>query len=565
VPRLPTILVLAVAGACTPAAPSAPAPAAPYAPAPAARSAGGAASAAPAAPPCEPLDLAAREAETGSLHRARALLEPAARFCDAPRARVLLAGVLVDLAEYALARQQLEALPEARRGEGAALAAELERRARPRSDAEIAAARETFERAFAAPYGKDAEALFRAAWSADPPSGPALLGAALAMRQRGESGPAVQRLLERGAAELEKETGLPAHAGIAAPPACVGHFSNYLEPRFLPDGAHATVRCTDGVVVADLRAPFSPVRVAQVDFDPHAWRLDPRRLPRLRFTAMAGEDAHDDVAIPLEQPEARAAVELGEHAVTLREAGAPRWTRELPLRTEARLAAATLSRDGRLVFAIAEDAVDPSRREGDVWILDAGGGGLRLHLAAHRVAELAGGRIAVAGHGELVILDRGLRRQARFVAPDGDLSRDGALLLFTRPGPGDEMYHPLVPWIRRLDTGAERTLAGVLEAPEASPATLDGPRLAAGAPSSCAALGTMLNASSPCARPGFLLAGRRYGSNDDLACEGEGRRWSCVDPRGPVRAADPFRAGLVCRIGPHVLPLGACPHLLAPR
>jgi hypothetical protein len=48
--------------------------------------------------------------------------------------------------------------------------------------------------------------------------------------------------------------------------------------------------------------------------------------------------------------------------------------------------------------------------------------------------------------------------------------------------------------------------------------------------------------------------------------EDDGRRRlavACLDRRGPVDAAAPWDPALVCRVGPHVLPLAACAHLLA--
>jgi hypothetical protein len=67
------------------------------------------------------------------------------------------------------------------------------------------------------------------------------------------------------------------------------------------------------------------------------------------------------------------------------------------------------------------------------------------------------------------------------------------------------------------------------------------------------------------------VGGRHYGSNDEVACADAGRKpdgtrlVTCLDPRGKVAANDPFDSALVCRIGPHVLPLAACETLLAAR
>jgi hypothetical protein len=496
-----------------------------------------------APPACQPLDDARFEAEVGSLRRAIAALEASARpLCDPEGAALLHARVLLDLGRPGEARARAAEV----RGhdtEAKALRAEAVERLRPRSAGEIDRAADLYRRAIAPGEPRAAEMLLEA-WRLDPPNGPALLEAG----RRARDGSRAARLFERGVSELEQEALVPAHAGIAAPPICGGHWSNYLHVEWLPDGEHFVITCLDGVVVAELRGG-APRRVGALDRFPE---VDVARLPRLRY---------------LPRPEPGPAWHDGIDGDRVK---LPRGTWSPPLRLPQGtwLSSTARSRDGELVFALAS-AQDPFRSDGLVIAIDARAGRELARFPGYEVRERAGGRFVVRRVGGVDVLDRALARKQSIPGDHGDLSADGQRLVFTKPGPSEEDWHPVEPWLRDLVSGQEIDLRPLLAPGQLHPAAASWPRIAPVVAERCLTIGM----SDGCARPLPTLGGRTFGANDDLAChpiEGEGGasyarspRWACLDPRGPVGDVRPSDPSLVCRVGPHVLPLGECAHLLA--
>lgn len=488
------------------------------------------------------LDEVRREVTSGSLRHAEALLA-AGPFCEPGAAALLRARVLLDLGRT----QQAEPALGGAHGAGAevaALRAEIVERTRPRSVAERGQARDLLRRAYET---RGSWELYAGAWKLDPPNGLALIGAGLAARSHGhgrEDEQRAARFLERGVAELEEETGSPAHAGIAAPPSCVGHFSNYLRATWLADSAHALIVCNDGVVVARLD-PQGFERVAQTTDAPS---VDAARLPRLVILPPPRDQAGDDVEtdrVRLRDGSWSARARVGERA----------WFQRIER-----------SRDGKTVFGIAEGH-ETWTEDGRIFAFDGASGRVVGQAPGSNVRELDDGRFAVSRLEGVDIVDRTLARKRFIPGPRGEISPDGKRLLFTRVERGDEMYHPVYPWLRDLATGVEMDLRPLLARGSLHPASLVWQRLSPVQADDCARLGTM---TARCAHPAVTIGGRAFGSSDEVACERLGERrddraFACLDPRGPVETVNPWDPSLVCRVGPHVLPLGACAHLLAPR
>jgi hypothetical protein len=501
------------------------------------------------APPaeCTPTTALRTEAEQGSL-RAAFTHFAAVTPCDAHDGAIVVARVLIDLAHY---EDALKSLERASGPDVEALRTEIAERRAPRSADAIAASAAEFRSALQTVDAKEAETKFLRAWSLDAPNGQALLHAALRasehlhvydvdpratpdeVRERVR----VLRLLERAEAELGIETGAMPHAGVAAPPVCTGHSSNHLAVAFLSDSIHGVVRCTDATMVFE-SGSGGPRRVAQWSAD-GAHVLDPSRLPRLRWVrgdAQAGFVARSSRALDAPPvPVALAPKEaLGESRVL---------------------------RDGTTAFAT---------------VIDTSGAPLRLHLfgggkelarvpLGYDVHELDDGRIVVRTKTGAIVSDRAWQHRTTLAGDDADVSPDGAQLLFTKPAPGDEAFHPTMPWLKSASgKGGETDLRPLLAAPPGVPlASVQWARVGPVKVDGRRSLGTMPG-GDVLAWPAVTIAGVHYLSTDEVTCAAAANEdVFCMDPKGPVDAVAPWSDALVCRIGPHVLPLGACPSLVA--
>jgi len=481
----------------------------------------------------------------GSLRHARDLLG-AGGFCEQDEAALLQTRVLLDLGSPEQATEAA-ARVRGRDREVAALRAEIAERVRPRTADERGRARDLLRQGLARP-GAPVEGVFLEAWKLNPPNGLALIEEGqIARLAGGSSAHRAALFFERGVAELERETGLAAHAGVASPPACVGHFSNYLRAEWLPDGLHATIACNDGVIVARV-TPGGAKRIAQTSGAPS---LDLARLPRLVFVGEPPQEERDEL--------------LDGDRVRL-PGGA--WSTHARLPEGLTFLAVKRSRDGAIVFGIARP-MEAWWQESLVVPFDARSGRVLGRTEGGRVRELEGGRFSIGGLGGVQIVDRAFAKKAFIAGEHGDLSPDGKLLLFTQRGEGDETYHPVYPWLRDLETGQETDLRPLLQDPPGRPAAVAWARVAPLSPDDCAGLGTMTTTRDRCVHPAVTIGGRAFGSNDDVACSalpdagGRGHAFACLDPRGPVEAAARWDPALVCRVGPHVLPLGVCAHLLS--
>lgn len=502
------------------------------------------------APPaeCTPTATLRAEAEEGSLRAAFNHFTNATP-CEPHDGAIVVARVLVDLAHY---EDALKALERTSGPDVEALRTEIAERRATRSPDAIAASAAEFKSALQTRDPKEAEAKFLRAWALDAPNGQALLHAALRASEREHvydvdpGAPPetkrermrVLRLFERAEAELAIETGATAHAGVAAPPVCVGHFSNYLHVAFLPDSIHGAIQCNDATLVFETTVT-APIRVAQ--WEPASgFVLDPARFPRLRWTRGESRDGFLRPATrTLDAPPSPIALAKSEsidHVSGLR--------------------------DGSTVFAVVRlDVGEGSKR----LVLYGGGSELARVPDGYDVHDLDDGRIAVRSKGAVVVSDRAWQKRTTIVGDGADVSPDGTRALLTKPASGDESYHPVAPWLRNLSgkgedmdlrylyaQGTGVPLASVKWA-RVGPVKVDGQR----------ALGTMPSGET-IEWPAVTIAGTRYLATDEVACAvAPNKDVFCMDPRGPVETLTPWSAELVCRIGPHVLPLGACPSLVA--
>ncbi|MFO0737143.1 MAG: hypothetical protein U0270_14740 [Labilithrix sp.] len=519
----------------------------------------------PSPPACRSLDDARRASSRGRLREAATRLEPVASYCDGKAAKRLRAQVLMDLARYEEAGTLLE--------EGDPLRAEIDRRTQPATPERIALARTRF-RAGLASGPELAPRFFLEAWELDRPNGLALIRAA---------GPSHDRaLLERGIAELERETGRRAHAGLRAPPLCSGHFSNQLAVRWLPDGRHVVVSCLDGSAIVDT---VTNARVANAD----ARGLDEARLPRLRFTG--GEDDITNREIPCSDAVRERLVLDATRGVLTWIANGKRAMhvladvfratvkaqREMAMASPAWSLRCLRDADANLAF-VHRESMDPEGLPIESLAIYDVAAGRFLGITAGGPAHVnEDGRIVIRAPDEVAIFDPMQRTFQREKGRGADLAYDGRTLAFVKMEERDEISHPVWPFVRPFLGGADARLADFGAGLREEVKVTSWPNVGPFEPTRCAETGTMPTTHAHCAHPGIRLGGVDYDTQDELACtvvagtsggghgEHETLRVTCRDPRGPVDTADPWSGDLVCRVGPHVLPLGACPHLLAER
>ncbi len=496
---------------------------------------------------CTPTAALRAAAEQGSLRDAFGTFAKATP-CDAHDGGLVIARVLIDLAHY---EDALKALERTSGPDVEALRTEIAERRAPRTADAVAASAAEFRAALKTADPKEAETKFLRAWSLDAPNGQALLHAALRAGERdhvydtdARATPEqkrerlrVLRLFERAEAELAIETGSSAHAGVSAPPACTGHFSNRLAPSFLADSIHGVIQCTDATMIFEL-GTGTPRRVAQWSAD-GGWVLDPARLPRLRWV-------HGDASLGI----------VGRGSRSL-----PAPPTAVPLGPKEALGEARILRDGSTAFATVIDTSGAPVR----LVLFGGGKELARVPQGYDVHELDDGRIAVRTKTGVIVSDRTWQQRTTIAGDDADVSPDGNQVLFTKPAPGDEIYHPVMPWMKSasgksaeldlrflLDPATGVSLASVQWA-RVGPVKVDGQR----------SLGTMPSGES-IDWPAVTIDGVHYLATDEVACAvAPNKDVFCMNPKGPVDAVAPWSPDLVCRVGPHVLPLGACPSLVA--
>lgn len=493
---------------------------------------------------CTPVAKLRTEAEQGSLRKAAALFARS-KPCEDKEGALVIASVLVDLARY---EDALKALERTSGAEVEAIRTAIAERRAVRSPEAVASAAAEFRKGLAARDPKEAETKFLHAWTLDAPNGQALLHAALRSpelrhvyetdgatpEQRAER-TRVLRLLERAEAELGVETGSKAHGGLATPPVCVGHLHDDLHVRWLADSVHGAFECSDATLVFEVGLG-APTRVAQWSSD-GGYVLDPTRLPRLRWTR--GDAA--DGFVP-RSTRALAAPPLAV-AIAAKEA----------------LGESRILRDGVTAFATVLDTSGVPLR----LVLFGGGKELAVVPRGYDVHDLDDGRIAVRSTTGVVLSDRGWQKRVTITAANADVSPDGALVLFTQEGSGDELPHRPSPWMRPAnDEKAVTDLAPLLSpAGAVAPASVQWARVGPLSASGDRSLGTQPGGTVR--YPGVVIHDRKYSPTDEVACVTlSDKRVYCMDPAGPVDALDPFAPGLVCRVGPHVLPLGACPSLI---
>jgi hypothetical protein len=184
-----------------------------------------------------------------------------------------------------------------------------------------------------------------------------------------------------------------------------------------------------------------------------------------------------------------------------------------------------------------------------------------------------GNRIVVRARDGVTIMGPRGGFAERRATREADISYDGKRLVFVKEEGGDEMFRPVWPYMSDAQGRLKRLtryLGDIGRASELEPTPEEWPRIGPFEASDCAELGTMPSLNRYCSRPGIRLDGVDYESGSEIAChqmhaadgDGENPVVMCLDPRGPVGVEDPWKGDFVCRVGPHVLPLGACPFLL---
>ncbi|CAN5680991.1 hypothetical protein BH09MYX1_BH09MYX1_19630 [soil metagenome] len=496
---------------------------------------------------CTPMTTLRAEAEKGSLRAAFVHFSNATP-CDAHEGAIVIARVLIDLAHY---EDALKALERTSGPDVEALRTEIAERRAIRSPDAIAASAVEFKAGLAARDPKEAEAKFLHAWSLDAPNGQALFHAAMRASEhthvydvdRGATPEEkaerlrVLRLLERAEAELAIETGLSAHAGVAAPPVCTGRASNDLKVSFLADSTHGAIECNDGTAIFEID-PMNVTRVAQWE-KTTPLSLDRTRLPRLRWSkgdvasGFLPSLAHALDAHPTPVPTMK-----GETLVNVR-----------------------MLRDGSTAFAVVVGNDEKPRR----LVLFSGGKELARVPEGYDLHELDDGRIAVRTTTGVILSDRSWQKQTTIVGDGADVSPDGKLVVFTKLSATTETYQPIYPWLRRATPPDVDLRPLITPVTGLAPASIEWARVGPVKVVGHRNLGTMGDPSG--AWPAVTIGGKTYGAMDEVACTASGSETSpkdvfCMDPAGPVDAANPWSGELVCRIGPHVLPLGACPSLV---
>lgn len=493
---------------------------------------------------CTPVAKLRTEAEQGSLRKAAALFARS-KPCEDKEGALVIAAVLVDLARY---EDALKALERTSGPEVEAIRTSIAERRAVRSAEVVASAAAEFRRGLLARDPKEAETKFMHAWTLDAPNGQALLHAALrspelrhvyeldgATPEQRTERTRVLRLLERAEAELGIETGSKAHAGLATPPVCIGHLHDDLHVRWLADSVHGALECSDATLVFEIGIG-APARVAQWSSD-GGFVLDPTRLPRLRWTR--GDTADGFV------PRSTRALASPPLAVTV----APKET----------VGESRILRDGVTAFSTVVDTSGAALR----LVLFGGGKELARVPQGYDVHDLDDGRIAVRSTTGVVLSDRAWQKRVTVAGSNADVSPDGALVLYTQEGNGDELPHRPSPWMRPVNDEKAVTDLWPLLAPAGtvSPASIQWARVGPLTATGDRSLG--IQPGGTIRYPGVVIHDRKYAPTDEVACVTlADKRVYCMDPEGPVDALDPFAAGLVCRVGPHVLPLGACPSLV---
>lgn len=519
---------------------------------------------APAPPPCLALDDAKSNVDAGRLRQAAEELEPFTRYCEAEAAKKLRAGVLIDLARYEEAR-----------------ALGVDAPATPATPAQIALSRTRFREALEATSPERAKKLFLEAWELDRPNGLALIHAALRDKASKDS----RALFERGVAELERETNRKAHAGRRTAPACTGHFSNYLTVAWLPDSRHALVHCVDGDAIIDA---ITKERVANAD----ARGIDESRLPRLRFTDAKADLTDRVTACPAEVAQhvlldeakgvltwtskgARASFELAKvfSATEKQQRVIPVDPRFPSIANWALQCVRDVNPNLVLIHGEWPGSPTPSPLEA-TGVFDLATGRFTGIAAGSNVHVIDGGRIVVRAADGVTIFDKRGGAPTREMLQGGDVSYDGTKVVFVKQHGGDEMYRPVWPYVRARTKGAESYLGDVGSRSDLEPTPKEWSRVGPLPAVHCASTGTMPSGRSMCHHPGVRFDGVDYDSTSEIGCarsNTDAEDWNddrspvmvkCLDPRGPVAVDDPWKDDFVCRVGPHVLPLGACPHLL---
>ncbi|GAC1574026.1 MAG: hypothetical protein NVS3B20_05690 [Polyangiales bacterium] len=296
-------------------------------------------------------------------------------------------------------------------------------------------------------------------------------------------------------------------------------------------------------------------------------QVDPLRLPRLKFVATQAAEAGETLIDPSQSHP----VEIGDDRIA-RIDGRALSLKPLPI-PEGQILSATLSRDGLRLIVVSISEAESGRLgqfnwgEGVIRLFDTKTQSLLGRFQGHEMRELDDGRFAIRRQGGLELLDHHFHKTKFIPGGRADISPDGTRLLHLEASKGNEMYHPVAPWIRNLSDGTEWELGPLLEPSQVSPASVVWPRIAPVRPTGCADLGVMPGAEPQCVHPAIVVGTEQFGSNDDVACvpahPRSREKFACLDPRGSVKTTDPWDPALVCRIGPHVLPLAVCAELFS--
>ena len=362
---------------------------------------------------------------------------------------------------------------------------------------------------------------------------------------------------------------------------------NHLRVAWLPDSRHAVVDCSDGSVIVDTA---TGARVANHD----AAGIDEARLPRLRFTSTKRYDdrPRDDVTYRLRpcpaDLAARVALDEDRGVLTATTRGGGRTSNvlanvfravstQLGARPEfpAQWSLHCLpGADADLVFIRGQWMDRTVLAAYGLGLYDLAEGRFLGVAAGEQAHAIDGARVVVRGPDGITIMGKTVRTPVGERGGGADLSYDGKQLVFTKEERTDDaIFHPVWPYVRHALRGPDQSLDEALSRSETEPSVPSWPRVGPLEATTCAQLGVMPSTEASCVHPAIRLDGIEYGTNDEVACSSapqpsptrDDRRVICLDPRGPVAIDDPWSDDFVCRVGPHVLPLGACPHLLAER
>jgi hypothetical protein len=405
-------------------------------------------------------------------------------------------------------------------------------------------------------------------------------GIRLARAEKEDAAASGEALLARGARLLERELGVKAHAGVRSPPVCGGHFSNALAVRWLSDDLHVEVSCADTNSIID---STSGERVANLS---DTWEVDAAQLPSLHFRrrvdAPSEPSSEDEITCPgTEAPQARIAGDRvtlrghgPDHVLSLRQLFSSEAKTAWSPQSEARWSLECLK--GTSFVAIRGDNADVavSTENRIVVVYDTATRALSAPVLGSFARALDDGRLVFRHDRRVSLLSMAGKPSIERVALIGaDVASDGKRWVYVEEKRVDSTYLDRQPFLK--SPGESRPLAlgdfrrQVGKGP--TPAAVSWPRIGPLPATSCAKTGTMPSTTRDCSHPGITVAGRRYDSAEEIACNQAPERaeasgeplFVCLDPRGPVAVPNPWSDELVCRIGPYVFPLGACPSLLA--